>query len=400
MTDVAPAGVEPAPGAAPGTGDEATETRLPGETPNVASPRSLPAFAYSSPPSRRMTILKGVIVVGFMLFVFGVLLPRYVDYAEVIASLQALTPQQFAVVTGLAFIAWVLSGSVQAALLPGLGLRHSTVSWLCGQGVSNVIPGPVDLAVRYILYRQWGHAPEPSSLSIVLAGVFDQLAGLSMPVVALLVLAAEGQAAAGLVGVAILGLVIVVAIFIVGYAILRSEKLAYRVGVLSERVIVWFFHLLRRPTPTGIPERTLAVRLDVKDLLLSRGLLAYISDLSGRAFYGVVFIACLRETGVSADVLSAGAILAIYAAVGILLILPIAPGGAGTPQVLYIAGLGAIAGDEWNVEVSAGVFLFFVVQWVMPTIIGWVALAFERRGRPLLSTGERAPSPPAAAPAA
>lgn len=400
MTDAPPVGAGPGDDGRdqrsptmPGPGGEATDVRLPGETPSVASPKSLPAFAYSAPPSRRMTILKGVIIVGFMVFVFGVLLPRYVDYAEVIASLQALSLQQFAVVTGLAFIAWVLSSAVQAALLPGLGLRHSTISWLCGQGVSNVIPGPVDLAVRYILYRQWGHAPEPSSLSIVLAGVFDQLAGLSMPVVAVLVLAAEGTGAAELKGLAILGVVVIAAIFVVGYAILRSEKLAYKVGQLAERVLGWVFHLLRRPTPTGIPERTLAVRLDVKDLLLARGLLAYLADLSGRVFYGVVFIVCLRETGVPADVLSAGTILAVYAAVGILLILPIAPGGAGTPQVLYIAGLSSIAGDEWSVEVSAGVFLFFVVQWVMPTIIGWITLVIERRGKPLLSTGEMAPAP-------
>jgi uncharacterized membrane protein YbhN (UPF0104 family) len=406
VTDAPPVGAGPGDDgreqgspAVPGPGGEATDVRLPGETPSVASPKSLPAFAYSAPPSRRMTILKGVIVVGFMVFVFGVLLPRYVDYAEVIASLQALSLQQFAVVTGLAFIAWVLSSSVQAALLPGLGLRHSTISWLCGQGVSNVIPGPVDLAVRYILYRQWGHPPEPSSLSIVLAGVFDQLACLSMPVVAVLVLAAEGTGVAELKGFAILGVAIIVAIFIAGYAVLRSEKLAYKVGQITERIVGWVFRLLRRPTPKGIPERTLAVRLDVKDLLLSRGLLAYASDLSGRAFYGVVFIVCLRETGVPADALSAGVILAVYAAVGILLILPIAPGGAGTPQVLYIAGLTAIGGDEWGVEVSAGVFLFFVVQWVMPTIIGWVTLVLERRGRPLLSTGDRAPAPPAAAPA-
>jgi uncharacterized membrane protein YbhN (UPF0104 family) len=211
------------------------------------------------------------------------------------------------------------------------------------------------------------------------------------------VLGIEGTGAAELKVLALLGVAVIVAIFVVGYAILRSERLAYRVGRLIERFVGWLFHLLRRPTPTGIAQRALAVRLDVKDLLLSRGLLAYLADLSGRVFYGVVFIACLRETGVPADVLSAGAILAVYAAVGILLILPIAPGGAGTPQVLYIAGLSSIAGDEWSVEVSAGVFLFFVVQWVLPTVIGWITLVVERRGRPLLSTGEKAPAPTATA---
>lgn len=375
------------------TAPEETDVRLPGQEPSVASPKALPAFAYSAPPSRRMTILKGILVFGFTAFVFLVLLPRYVDYREVVASLQALTPQQFITVTMLGFVAWVANGLVQAALLPGLGLRHSTLSWLAGQGVSNVIPGPVDLAVRYILYRQWGHAPEPSSMSIVLAGVFDQLAGLSMPIVAALVVGLEGESSRSFLLLATVGIVVVAIVTIGGFAILRSAKLAYRVGVLSEKVLHVLMRWLRRPTPTGIPERALALRLDVKDLLLSRGLLAYASDLAGRAFYGVLFVVCLRETGVADSVLSGGVILSVYAAVGLLLILPIAPGGAGTPQVLQIAGLTALAGDEWSAEISAGVFLYFVVQWVMPTLLGWVVLVLERRGKPLLGTGEHRRTP-------
>ncbi len=389
------AGPPPAPGPASDavTAPEETDLRQPGQEPSVASPKALPAFAYSAPPSRRITILKGILVFGFTAFVFLVLLPQYVDYREVVASLRALTLQQFITVTILGFVAWVACGSVQAALLPGLGLRHSTLSWLAGQGVSNVIPGPVDLAVRYILYRQWGHAPEPSSMSIMLAGVFDQVAGLSMPIVAALVLGLEGESSRSFLLLAAVGIAAVGIVVVGGFAILRSERLAHRVGVLSEKVMHVLFHMLRRPTPTGIPERTLALRLDVKDLLLSRGLLAYASDLSGRAFYGLLFVACLRETGVPDSVLSGGAILAVYAAVGIVLILPIAPGGAGTPQVLQIAGLTALAGDEWSAQISAGVFLYFVVQWAMPTLLGWIVLVLERRGKPLLSTRERRPAP-------
>jgi len=366
--------------------------------PDVGDPRSLPAFTYAAPPSRRMTVLKSALVLGFMVFVFGILLPRFVDYAQVIASLRALTPAQVVVVFAFGFVAWVLSGAVQAALLPGLGLRHSTISWLAGQGVSNTIPGPVDLAVRFILYRQWGYPAEPSSLSIVLAGVFDQLAALSMPVVAVIVLATEDRSSTTLLLLALLGAVVIAAIFGVGYAVLKSERFARAVGRFTERCVRLLFRALRRPTPMGIPERVLALRLDVKDLLLSRGGLAYVADLSGRVFYGIVFVVCLRASGVPESVLSAGAIIAVYAAVGVALILPIAPGGAGTPQVLYIAWLGSIAGPAWNAQVSAGVFLFFIVQWVAPTILGWIVLVVVRRGRPLLSAG--APTPAEAGPGA
>jgi uncharacterized membrane protein YbhN (UPF0104 family) len=393
-----PAAAEPASGPTPAAAEPASldpeeARRIAAGDPDVANPRSLPAFTYAAPPSRRMTILKGLLVLGFMVFVFGILLPRYVDYGEVLDSLRALTLAQVVVVFAFGSIAWVASGAVQAALLPGLGLRHSTISWLAGQGVANTIPGPVDLAVRFILYRQWGHAAEPSSLSIVLAGVFDQLAALSMPVVAVIVLATEDQSSRTLLLVALVGAVAIAVIFGVGLAMLRSERFALAIGRFTERCVRLVFRLLRRPTPTGIPQRVLSLRLDVKDLLLSRGGLAYAADLSGRVFYGLVFVLCLRASGVPDSVLTAGAILAVYAAVGVALILPIAPGGAGTPQVLYIAWLGSVAGPDWNAQVSAGVFLFFIVQWVAPTILGWITLAIVRRGRPLLSAGTPTPAP-------
>jgi len=365
------------------------------QNPSVASPKSMPAFAYSAPPSRRTTIVRTIIVVGFFIFVYGILLPRFIDYQEVLASLQALTAAQLGITLILGLVMWVLASSVQAALLPGLGLVHSTQSFLSGQAVSNTIPGPVDLAVRYILYRQWGHAAEPSSLSVVLAGVFDQLAALSLPIIAVVLLALSGTVNGALLVLGIIGAVAIGVIFGVGIKALRSESFAARIARLSERILRAVFHFIRRPTPIGIPERVLAVRASVKDLLLSRGGLAYGADLSGRLFYGLVFIICLRETGVPESAISAAEILAVYAAVGICLILPIAPGGAGTPQVLYIAWLTNLAPD-YGAQISAGVFLYFTVQWILPTIIGWIVLAILRRGRPLLSMAPE----PAAAPVA
>ena len=354
------------------------------QNPSVASPMSQPAFAYASPPSRRTTIVRTIIVIGFFIFVYGILLPRFIDYQEVLASLQALSAAQLGITLILGFIMWVLASSVQAALLPGLGLVHSTQSFLSGQAVSNTIPGPVDLAVRYILYRQWGHAAEPSSFSIVLAGVFDQLAALSLPIIAVVLLALSGTVNGPLLVLGIIGAVAIGLIFGVGIKALRSESFAARIARLSERIIRAVFHFIRRPTPTGIPERALAVRASVKDLLLSRGGLAYGADLSGRLFYGLVFLVCLRETGVAESAISGAEIIAVYAAVGILLILPISPGGAGTPQVLYIGLLTNIAPD-YSAQISAGVFLYFTVQWILPTIIGWIVLGVLRRGRPLLS---------------
>ena len=65
--------------------------------------------------------------------------------------------------------------------------------------------------------------------------------------------------------------------------------------------------------------------------------------------------------------------------------IPIAPGGAGVPELLYIAGLTAIA-PGYEAEITAGVFLFRLYVWFLPIPIAWILLKIVRRGRSMLPT--------------
>ena len=76
----------------------------------------------------------------------------------------------------------------------------------------------------------------------------------------------------------------------------------------------------------------------------------------------------------------------MFALTSVITIIPIAPGGAGIPELLYIAGLSAIAGAEWESLITAGVMLFRLFQWFLPIPIAWILLKVTRRGRPVLPT--------------
>ena len=82
-------------------------------------------------------------------------------------------------------------------------------------------------------------------------------------------------------------------------------------------------------------------------------------------------------------------VLAVFALTSVITIIPIAPGGAGIPEILYIAGLTAIAGPSYEALITAGVMLFRMFQWFLPIPIAWILLKVVRRGRPTLpTTGE------------
>jgi len=100
----------------------------------------------------------------------------------------------------------------------------------------------------------------------------------------------------------------------------------------------------------------------------------------------IALTVALRFCGVPEDVLPPIAVLAVYGLVFVITIIPIAPGGAGVPELLFIAGFTAIAGDAWTSQITAGVFLYRIYWWFIPIPLAWILLKVARKGRPVLPT--------------
>jgi len=359
-----------------------------GGEPSVGSD---PASA-AAPPSRRAALMRTGLIVGVLIVVFLIILPQYVDYAEVAAAFQALTLNQIVVISVLGAIGWLTSGLVFCALIPGLSIPRGPTSWLILSGIGSSIPfGPWNMGVLWVIVRGWGIPNAPATSGIALYGVVNELSRLFLPLMAIVALALTG----GLAGatnagtawaIAIISAIAFVIAIVLIVGIVRSERIADWLGRTGQRIASW---VVRRLERTEAPDVTGAIHRfrDQLGLVIRRhGLAALATSVIAQLAWVTVLIVALRMTGVPESVLSPGDVFAVYALVMVITIIPLSPGGAGVPELLFISGLTAIAGSQYEAAVTAGVFLYRLYFWFLPIPLAWILLKVARRGRSMLPT--------------
>jgi uncharacterized membrane protein YbhN (UPF0104 family) len=332
-------------------------------------------------PSRRQVILRILLLVGILVFVFVVVLPRVVDFQAVGAALAKLTAGQLVVLAAATIVAYVASSAPAKVLLPELSWPHAVGADLAGRAVASTIPGPTDLAIRFVLYRQWAIPADRASAGIVFAGLFEPLSSLVLPLIATIGVIVTGHVTEPRVFlVAAIGLVVLViaAALIVG--VVRSESLARRIGNGLDWLARHLWTLFRRTPPAGIVEGVLDFRERAKDILAGHGFLAFVAAVVAKLAWFLVLELSLVAVGVTPDLLPASVVLAAMAVVGIVALIPITPGGVGVFEVAYIGILSAVAGPGYTEQITAGVMLFRIAQWGAVIPIGWVLLLVMRGG--------------------
>jgi uncharacterized membrane protein YbhN (UPF0104 family) len=377
--------VEKGPGA--GGPDVAAETAFGDGAPIDA------AATAAAPPSRRAAIMRSGLIVGVLVVVFGVILPATgVDYSDVFAAFQALTPDQIIVITALGALAWLVSGLIFCALIPGLSVLHGPESWLILAGIGASIPfGPWNMGVLWVIVRGWGVANIPATSGIALYGIVNELSRLALPVISVGALAlTQGLPDTENAGRAwTIAIISIVAFFVaIGLivAVVRSEKVADWLGAKGQALAGW---VVRRLGRTDVPNVDAAVhrfRGQLGDVIRRRGLASIAVAIVSQFAWTIVLIVALRMCGVPESVLSPAAVFAVYGLVMVITIIPLSPGGAGVPELLFITGLTMIAGDQYNAEITAGVFLYRLYYWFLPIPLAWILLKAARRGKPMLPT--------------
>jgi uncharacterized protein (DUF736 family) len=118
----------------------------------------------------------------------------------------------------------------------------------------------------------------------------------------------------------------------------------------------------------------------------SQGLAAFVVAMASKFAWVLLMIVSLRVVGVSEQTLPNAIIFATVALVFVITVLPIAPGGAGVPELLYITFFTTYTGGADSSAITAGVMLFRGFQWLYPIPLSWILLSRSRRGKPLLPT--------------
>ena len=101
--------------------------------------------------------------------------------------------------------------------------------------------------MTYQMLGSWGYSGSRISVAVLVSGVWNTFAKLALPVLALALLALQGNASGARVTLAIAGIATLVAAIVVFALLLRSAQLAERFGLLAGRVASRLLGLIRRP---------------------------------------------------------------------------------------------------------------------------------------------------------
>jgi uncharacterized membrane protein YbhN (UPF0104 family) len=278
------------------------------------------------------------------------------------------------------FLIWVAANGWLVAAVADIDIGKGTLAWLGPSSVAAVVPGPSDLAVRYEMYSSWGLGSRSSALAVATSGVFTVGTKLVLPPIALVTLLAVGDSEGLVTRIGVLAAVVLVAAGLVGFAVLRSHRVALWLGGIVERVWSFVLRLARRPDHDGLVDRVLGLRGEMSAILGERWYGATAASALTAATGTALLTLAVRFAGVPEDVVGFHHIFVTYAVVHGLTVIPLTPGNAGIAEVASIALLVAFAGQEWANQITAAVLVYRVLTWLALIPIGWIALTIWRRG--------------------
>ena len=328
------------------------------------------------------------ISLAIVIAIFVGVLPQVADFSEVWAAIRRMTKEE---VGTLALVAvWNLTTYwyVQMAALPGLTVQQAAVLTLTSTAISNTVPAgsAVGIGVSAAMLRSWQFRRSLVTLALLVSGIWNNLAKLALPLVALTVLALQGDVSAGRVISAVLGVVALLVCVAVFALMLRSEPTAVRLGLLSQRAANVVLRLLRRPRAEGWEIATSRFREKTIGLLRRRWLpLTVATVVSHLSLYAVLLLA-LRHVGVAERDVGWAEVLAVFAFVRLLSAVPITPGGLGVVELALTAGLVAAGGPR--AEVVAAILVYRALSYLLPVPLGVLTYVWWRR-----VTGRRAELP-------
>lgn len=321
-------------------------------------------------------------------------------WGTILAAIGAVNRVQL-LVLGTVWLAGLIAHSTTlAAAMPRLGRRRALMLSLTGSSVSNLLPfgGAMGMALNYRMSRSWGFEPRSIGIYTVVTNIWDVLARLSLPAIALAWLVLAGAAGASrLIGTAALATIALVAFAAATAVFLASETVARQMARALDRVVNGAATIARRSDRFDVSGALVRVRAESADLVR----LAW-----PRLTIGVVSYAALLATllWTSLDVegakLTVPVVLAGLAFERVVTMVPLTPGGAGVVEVGLSGLLIALGGDP--VATVAGVLLYRFFTYAIEIPVGglgaltWLWANRYRRLEPSARHGVTIHPPPPA----
>ena len=310
---------------------------------------------------------------------FAYFLPKIADYRDVWGVVKGLSWEWIAALLAATALNILTFAPPWLVLLPGLRFLPTLMMTQAATALSIVVPGgaAVGIAGAYGMLRSRGYPSSQVARSVTLVSVWNQLANLAYPILALFFLTATGAetavlATAAFVGVAILGIAVAGLVLV-----LYSSRAAEEIGDAAAQGANWVLGKFRRgPVAWGGREFE-RFRGEAAGLVRRRWHLLTLATLAGSLTVFAVLLESLRALDVPASELSAGEAFAAWALAPILGSIPITPGGIGVVELSLTATLIGFGGNNTGVVAAVLVYRFLTM---VPTIaLGLVGAATWRR---------------------
>jgi putative heme transporter len=353
------------------------------------------ATARKSSPTK--TTLRVALALALIAAIFYYLL-KDISLAEVWAAITAMTWSELA---GLALVAgWNLCtyAFVWMTVTPGLTFGRAMIMTQATTAITNTVPAgsAIGVGMTYAMLGGWGFSRSRTTIAVLVSGVWNAFAKLAIPVLALALVALQGNASAGRLTAALVGIAGLIAAIVVFALMLRSERMAEKVGVTAGRFVSRLLALIRRPPVQGWEIATVKFRNRTIDLLEHGWVPITVATLVSHLSLYLVLLVCLRDVGVSNAEVNWAEVLAVFAFARLATAIPFTPGGAGVVEAVLITGLTAAGGDK--PEVVAAVLIYRALTWGLPILVGIFCLLWWRKQSLTASAADTASSAEAARP--
>lgn len=330
-------------------------------------------------PDKRRRIFQAVFSIVVVVAIFGFALPQFADFGQVWQVIDAMTLIEIGTLVLVAAWNIVTYWFVMVASLPGSNYWQAMKVNLTSTAVANTLPGggAIGIGVTYAMYSGYGFTNTEISLSVLVSGIWNNFVKLGMPVIALALLAIQGDVTTALITASLVGVAVLIGAIILFTLVLRSAAFAGAFGERLGHVVSALRKIVRKP-PVAMRDSVTRFRTDAIGLLKRRWLPLTAATLVSHFSLYLVLLVTLRNVGVSDAETSWIQVLAVFAFVRLISALPITPGGVGVVELGLTAGLVAAGGPE--AQVVAAVLLHRFLTWALPIGFGLIAYLKWRSG--------------------
>ncbi|HET7902049.1 MAG TPA: lysylphosphatidylglycerol synthase transmembrane domain-containing protein, partial [Candidatus Nanopelagicales bacterium] len=312
---------------------------------------------------------------------------------EAFAAIKAMDAFDIIVIAITVVVYLAVYGFPFMAATPGLPYRQSFQLNQGAFAISNGVPagGAFGLGIQYAMLASYQVEPTVATAAIGATGVWSIFVTLGLPVFGLIAIAASGTIDAGsYVYIGAIGLAALLAMVIVFALVMRSEKLAIRIGGWANAVAAPAMRVLKKDAPDLVPT-VVKFRTDIVGLVTRRWHVITVSQVAVSLCQFAILYASLRGVEGSGPTTPLLVAFGAWAVAQIGIMIPITPGGLGTVDAFMISlmtAMGVPSGDA-----TAADLVWRASSFVPQIIVGVLCLVtWSRRAARTFAAASPAPT--------